>query len=182
MKKLFLLLSLAGMFATACEEGGANEPTNDKPIENPDDGKDETVRPIIIIDEEGNYIVGADGGIVFVKVTTDLEYDVVIPDEATSWISLADRVAVELYLYVAKNEDSVERTAVVNLCSKEGDILQDIPIKQDKSPSVTCANNEIIYTTKNGYPIELNSADGFGGNIVSHTYETVMEESFLTMM
>lgn len=144
MKKLFLLLSLAGMFATACEEGGVNEPTNDKPIENPDDGKDETVRPIIIIDEEGNYIVGADGGTVFVKVTTDLEYDVVIPDEATSWISLADRVAVELYLYVAKNEDSVERTAVVNLRSKEGDILQDIPIKQDKSPSVTCANNEII--------------------------------------
>ena len=34
-----------------------------------------------------------------------------------------------------------------------------------------CANNEILYTTKYGYPIELSITEGFGGNMMSHTYE-----------
>lgn len=37
--------------------------------------------------------------------------------------------------------------------------------------SADCSLNEIIYTTKYDYPIELNVTNGFGGNIVSHTYE-----------
>ena len=40
MKKLFLLLALVGMVATACEDDGVNEPTN-TPTETPDDGNDE---------------------------------------------------------------------------------------------------------------------------------------------
>ncbi len=40
MKKLFLLLALVGMVATAYEDDGVNEPTN-TPTETPDDGKDE---------------------------------------------------------------------------------------------------------------------------------------------
>ena len=35
----------------------------------------------------------------------------------------------------------------------------------------TCASNEIIYTTKYGYPIELKVTGGFGGYIMEHTYE-----------
>ncbi|MBR2367085.1 MAG: leucine-rich repeat domain-containing protein [Alistipes sp.] len=37
--------------------------------------------------------------------------------------------------------------------------------------SADCSLNEIIYTTKYDYPIELNVTNGFGGNFVSHTYE-----------
>ena len=125
-------------------------------------------------DSEGNYIVEADGGTVAVKVTTNLEYDVIIPDEASAWLSLADTRVIRketLTFNIAKNEDNKQRTAVVNLCAKSGDILQIITIKQDKSTSITCANNEIIYTTKYGYPIELNITDSFGGNLMSHTYE-----------
>ncbi|MBR3826351.1 MAG: leucine-rich repeat domain-containing protein [Alistipes sp.] len=40
MKKLFLLLALVGMVATACEDDGVNEPTN-TPTETPDGGNDE---------------------------------------------------------------------------------------------------------------------------------------------
>ena len=124
-------------------------------------------------DSDGNYIVEADGGIVAVKVTTNLEYDVIIPDEALAWISLAGTRAVReetLTLNVAKNEGSEERSATVNLCAKGGDILQTITIKQNTPTTISCANNEIIYTTKYGYPIELNTTDGFGGNIMSHNY------------
>ena len=38
-------------------------------------------------------------------------------------------------------------------------------------PSAICADNEIKYTTKYGYPIELNEEEGFGGTLMSHTYE-----------
>ena len=259
MKKLFLLFALIGIFATACEDDGINEPTN-TPTETPDDGNDDTEKPVFEIngdgnyiveavggtvavkvttnleydvvieedaqswlsvadtravrevtliftvaenesfdersatvelkgadgkvlqsvsfkqkgveevfdtDSEGNYIVEADGGTVAVKVTTNLEYDVVIDEDAQSWLSVADTRAVReetLTLNVAKNEGSEERSATVNLCAKGGDILQTITIKQSSS------NNEIIYTTKYGYPIELNTTDGFGGNIMSHNY------------
>ena len=124
-------------------------------------------------DSEGNYIVEADGGTVAVKVTTNLEYDVIIPNEALAWISLAGTRAVReetLTLNVAKNDGSEERSATVNLCAKGGDILQTITIKQNKPTPISCANNEIIYTTKDGYPIDLNTTDGFGGNIISHNY------------
>ncbi len=274
MKKLFLLFALIGIFATACEEGGVNEPTNtptetpdDGNDEKPDDGNDDTEKPVFEIngdgnyiveavggtvavkvttnleydvvidkeaqswlsvadtravreetliftvaenesfdersatvelkgadgkvlqsvsfkqkgaekvfdtDSEGNYIVEADGGTVAIKVTTNLEYDVIIPDEALAWISLADTRAVReetLTFNVAKNEDSEERSATVNLCAKGGDILQTITIKQNKSNAISCANNEVIYTTKYGYPIELNITEGFGGDLMSHTYE-----------
>ena len=42
MKKLLLLLALVGLFATACEKDGVQEPNNDNPIEVPDDGTNET--------------------------------------------------------------------------------------------------------------------------------------------
>ena len=129
--------------------------------------KQKGVEEVFDTDSEGNYIVEADGGTVAVKVTTNLEYDVFIDEDAQSWLSVADTRAVReetLTLNVAKNEGSEERSATVNLCAKGGDILQTITIKQ------SCANNEIIYTTKYGYPIELNTTDGFGGNIMSHNY------------
>ena len=129
--------------------------------------KQKGVEEVFDTDSEGNYIVEADGGTVAVKVTTNLEYDVVIDEDAQSWLSVAVTRAVReeiLTLNVAKNEGSEKRSATVNLCAKGGDILQTITIKQ------SCANNEIIYTTKYGYPIELNTTVGFGGNIMSHNY------------
>ena len=134
---------------------------------------DDTEKPVFEIDGDGNYIVEAVGGTVVVAVTTNLEYTVKIPTEAQSWISVADTRAVReetLTFNVAKNEDSEERSATVNLCAKGGDILQTITIKQNKSNAISCANNEIIYTTKYGYPIELNITEGFGGNIMSHNF------------
>ena len=37
--------------------------------------------------------------------------------------------------------------------------------------NLTCAPNEILYTTKYGLVIELGSRQGFGGNLVYNTYE-----------
>ena len=41
-----------------------------------------------------------------------------------------------------------------------------------KSPDrIHCPNNEIIYKTKYGYPIELSISEGFGGTLQSNTYD-----------
>ena len=47
----------------------------------------------------------------------------------------------------------------------------DDPQNNNPIETIKCARNEIIYTTKYGYPIELKVTSGFGGNIVKHTYE-----------
>ena len=47
----------------------------------------------------------------------------------------------------------------------------DIPDGNNSIEHVTCADNEILYTTKYDYPIELAITDGFGATCQSNTYE-----------
>ena len=197
MKKLFLLLTLVGMFATACEEGGVNEPTNDKPIEKPDDGNEDTEQPVFKIendndsDSDGNYIVEADGGTVVVAVTTNLEYTVKIPTEAQSWISVADTRAVRnetLTFTVAPNEQHISRTATISLVDKDEATLETFTIEQNVA---SYATNELLYTSTDGQPIYIDTSsigvdmteniykDGVGIMRFNGTITTIPDELFL---
>ena len=107
-------------------------------------------------DSEGNYIVEADGGTVAVKVTTNLEYDVLIPDEASAWLSLADTRTVReetLTLTVEENETFDERSAKVILKGSDGEVLQSITIKQK-------GVDEVFYTDSEGNYI-IDASGGF---------------------
>ena len=75
MKKLFLLFALVGMFATACEEGGVNEPTNDKPIEKPDDGNGETPDDAYIALNKDIITFAHDGGSLDIKVYSNYAWE-----------------------------------------------------------------------------------------------------------
>ncbi len=48
---------------------------------------------------------------------------------------------------------------------------EELPTDGNPLANVTCASNEILYTTKYGLPIELGNTQGFGGNLVYNTYE-----------
>ena len=155
MKKLLTLFALIGLFATACEEEGVNEPTNtptetpdDGNDEKPDDGNDDTEKPVFEINGDGNYIVEAVGGTVAVKVTTNLEYDVVIDKEAQSWLSVADTRAVReetLIFTVAENESFDERSATVELKGADGKVLQSVSFKQKGVEKVFDTDSEGNY-------------------------------------
>ena len=126
-------------------------------------------------DCEESYLIGAVGGKINIKVTTNLEYDVVIPNNDKSWISVADtRAAVReetLTLIVAENKITEERSSVVTLYDKYDNILQKINITQS-AKSNTIANNEIWYTTTDGkklFPPTTEPAI-FGAFLVSNTY------------
>ena len=130
--------------------------------------------PIFESDNEGSYSITAGGGEIVVTVATNIEYSVDIPKEAQSWISLADTRAVHLekiVFSVAANDTMTERSAVIKLLGADNEVLQDFTITQGAERNITCNNNEIIYTTKYGYAIDLAITNGFGGNYVSHTFE-----------
>ena len=70
------------------------------------------------------YIVEANGGTIAVKVTTNLEYDVIIPDEASFWINIADTRATReevLTFTIEENKTSDERKTTVTLKDSNGD-------------------------------------------------------------
>jgi len=143
MKKLLLLLTMVVMFTSACTEGGVDE--SDKPqnpTEQPGGGNDNPnpEEAVFDIDGNGNYIVEADGGTVNVKVTTNLEYSVNIPEEAKSWLSVSDTRAVRtetLTFSISKNETNQERQATVKIKDAKGEVLQSVVFKQRKADGST---------------------------------------------
>ena len=170
MKKLFLLLTLFGVLAVSCEnlDGIINNP------QTPNGNTD--VNHTFITDSEGDYVVNAEGGEIVLAITTNIEYDVVIPGDAQSWLSVADTRAElrmeKLTFTVAENKTNDERSSVVTLYDKDDNILQKINIIQS-AKSNTIANNEIWYTTIDGnklYPYTTEPSV-FGAIIVSNTYE-----------
>ena len=126
-------------------------------------------------DCEESYSIGAVGGKINIKISTNLDYDVVIPNNDKSWISVADTRAVvreeTLTLIVAENKITEERSSVVTLYDKDDNILQKINITQS-AKSNTIANNEIWYTTTDGkklFPPTTEPAV-FGAFLVSNSY------------
>ena len=170
MKKLFLLLTLFGVLAVSCEklDGIINNP------QTPNGNTD--VNLTFITDSEGDYVVNAEGGEIVLAITTNIEYDVVIPGDAQSWLSVADTRAElrmeKLTFTVAENKTNDERSSVVTLYDKDDNILQKINIIQS-AKSNTIANNEIWYTTIDGnklYPYTTEPLV-FGAMLVSNTYD-----------
>ena len=144
--------------------------------------KQEAEEPVFTTDSEGNYIIKAEGGDVVVNVTTNLEYDIVIPADA-SWVTIAESRAVReesLTFSVAKNEETSERIAKILLVDANAETLQEIIFIQEYDVEKVPLN-QIWYTSIDGNKIEFNSDDYdeeyadpfniFGANIVSHKYE-----------
>ncbi len=159
MKKLLTLLTMLLLLMTwSCGSGGDDvvspdegktEKPDDEKTEQPDNGKDEGAddgkeednpdddtpieEAVFEIDSDGNYVVEADGGTIKVKVTTNLEYSVTIPEDAKMWLSVADTRAIRnetLTFSVAKNEMTKERHASVKIKDPDGALLQSIVFKQ----------------------------------------------------
>ena len=126
------------------------------------------------IDDEGKYIIEAQGGVIEVDVTTNIEYNVVIPDDAQQWISVADTRAIrkeKLTFTVADNDTFEERSADVELVDSKGKSLQTINFTQLAKSNVM-ANNEIWYTTTDNKRVIPPSTEPtvFGAYFISNTY------------
>ena len=165
MKKLFLLLALFGVLSVSCDS------FND--ILTPNGNKD--ANHTFVTDNEGDYVVDAEGGEIVVAITTDIEYDVVIPTDAQSWLSVADTRAEtrmeKLKFIVAPNSGTEERSAMVELVDNDYNTLETISITQTVKTQAS-ANKEILYTTTDGNTLLPYDSDAsvFGAILVSNTY------------
>ena len=94
----------------------------------------------ILTDIADRYEVDWEACTLYVKLKTNVNYEVRIPAEAQSWLSVADtRAEVRqdtLTFSVAENpEDDPARTATVELVSEFGEVLQSFEIAQKMQPA-----------------------------------------------
>ena len=168
MKKLFLLLALFGVLSVSCDS------FNDILTPNDNNGNKDA-NHTFVTDSEGDYVVNAEGGEIVIAITTDIEYDVVIPTDAQSWLSVADTRAEtrmeKLKFIIAPNYGTEERSAMVELVDNDYNTLETISITQTVKTQAS-ANKEILYTTTDGNTLLPYDSDAsvFGAILVSNTY------------
>lgn len=130
--------------------------------------------------------VAAAGGAVTLSFLTNVDCEAVIPDEASSWISIDQTRALDykrITLNVVQNTSTEKRSATVKVQSLDGTLSVDYTITQlgattSGDPDVdddgniigSPAANEIFYTSSDGKIVEPYDLDVFGGIIVSNTY------------
>lgn len=86
-----------------------------------------------IISETSEIIVASEGGEVSVPIQTNINYNVDIPEYASSWIDVIKTKALEnkpFSLVFAPNDTNDDRTAIVTLTNAEYDIQKDIKFRQ----------------------------------------------------
>lgn len=146
-------------------------------------GKNVIMRSIIIeeagltIDNEAVKNIGSDGGDVELSFLTNVECEVVIPEDAQSWIFLshATRAMEErsILLNIAHNTE-FNRSAVVRVQSTDGILGIDYTLNQEGDLGLYDPTmppfNEIWYTSTNETVVTPYTTSGFGATIVSNTY------------
>ncbi len=123
--------------------------------------------PVITYTQEGvfeipegtltSYEIPAEGGTIEIPVVTNQEYEVIIPDEAAGWISVAQTKVLRedaIRLDVSENATSEGRLAEVRIVVAEGDVLSTITVKQD--PGIILPDYIDEYGINRGKGIEVN--------------------------
>ena len=112
--------------------------------------------------------------ILTIDACTNVDFRVVIPTEAQSWIELLSidtRATMRtdvITLSIKQNVSSQSRSAVITLVDTNEKELSSFTIYQRADVQ---ASNEIWYTSTDGNIVEPSNPRGFGGiNIVSNTY------------
>ena len=130
----------------------------------------QSLKETIIADENNTFSVPAEGGNVILNYKTTVECEVVIPDEAKSWITLSTidttrgLMAESIKLDVAENSMN-RRSAVIKIISKyNSSLFAEYIIYQ-------CSAYAILYTSTDGEIVAPYASYAFGASIVSNTYE-----------
>lgn len=104
----------------------------------------------VIMDVSDAYQVNYENSTLEVTLRTNLAYTVSIPDDAKSWISVADTrasIRTETLTFTIKEnpEENPVRYATIKLIGECGDMLQSFVIMQDYQPS----SNPIVFADAN---------------------------------
>ena len=104
----------------------------------------------IVADINDAYQAGYEESTLKITLKTNLAYTVSIPDDAKSWISVADtratmRTETLIFTILENPEENPARSATIKLIGECGDLLQSFVIMQDLQPS----SNPIVFADAN---------------------------------
>lgn len=107
---------------------------------------------LIVPDENRMYSIDRDGDTIGIPVQTNVELEVVIPEEAKEWIKRVDSaptkglVSEVVYLEVAENTTYYNREAYVVIKKSGGSLAENILIKQAQTDALFIADESKEYS------------------------------------
>ena len=123
----------------------------------------------VLVDGNNTFTVPSTGGEVVINYQANVDCDVIIPDDAQSWISLATSTrGLSTYsttLNIAENNSDKERSCVIKVTS-QGD--------NELSAEYTIVQKQryyLYYTSSNGEIVTPYKSSAFGATILSNTYK-----------
>ena len=114
------------------------------------------LKEVIIADENNVFNVPAEGGNVIINYQTSVECEVVIPEEAQSWISIAPSetralVSYSTTLNVAENTTYGERSAVVKVVAVgDESLVAEYTINQVQNNAIIADENKVFIVPYTG--------------------------------
>ncbi|MBR2866650.1 MAG: leucine-rich repeat protein, partial [Alistipes sp.] len=129
-----------------------------------------------VLELKNQYSISNMGGNFEVAVTTNLEYEVEISADATSWLSYVETRALrtdKLIFNATHNEGEAERSGTIKLIGEDNEELQVINIYQRGNIY------EFSYKTNDGKPIYPLTTDGFGGEFIENRFDATTSEGRL---
>ena len=126
-----------------------------------------------------SYEIESDGGTIEIPVVTNLDYNVVISNNATAWVKMVSTRALReetITLDIAENTKFETRSAEILFTSTDGRILQSVCLQQApvKMPFDKIAKNQIWYKANNKI------TPCAAGIELSHEYDPQTKEGLIT--
>ena len=123
----------------------------------------------VLPDENNTFTVPGPGGEVVIKYQTNVDCEVIIPEEAQDWITIVPAtrglVAYNTTLNITANYSGELRSSVIKVVSQEdNELFAEYTITQNLM-------YYLCYTSSNGKVVEPYSSTAFGATILSNTYK-----------
>ena len=123
----------------------------------------------ILADDNNVFTVPGPGGEVVIQYQTNVDCEVIIPEEAQDWITIAPAtrglVAYNTTLNIAANYSNKQRSCVVKVVSRDyNELFAEYTITQNMM-------YYLCYTSSNGKVVEPYSSTAFGATMLSNTYK-----------
>ena len=128
--------------------------------------KQKSLDVILSLDKQ-EHLFFKDGGSVDVVVTTNIDYDIEIANDASSWLTCYNTRATkqeQLIVSASPMEGETFRSAEIRFKDVEGNIRATFNVSQDSAYRVS-------YTTNNALPLEVYTKEGFGATYLSNIYD-----------
>ena len=127
------------------------------------------LKAVIIPDANNSFTIPAEGGVAVLSYKTSVNCDVIIPEDAQDWITIAPAtrglVSENVTLEIAENTTYDPRSAVIKVVAKDNaELVVEYTINQEQKPTYS-----LYYTSSDGKIVE--PYPYFDATILSNTYQ-----------